>query len=141
MFRLSPCGRNMHTHAMQVAFHPHASISPTPSTDCSPASHLPQELPSGVKSLLSPGYLDYIVVPINQPCHWVCAVVDIKQQAVIYLDSIGVRHHKADAQNKQRLCIYAPLSPCAYILLVCNPWVEWCVIPAVVFRQSVPKEE
>lgn len=35
--------------------------------------------------------VDRIMVPINRPMHWVSAVIDLKQQCVIYLDSLGVR--------------------------------------------------
>lgn len=81
-----------------------------------------QELPPGVKALLSPGYLDYIVVPINHPGHWVCAVLDLKNHAIIYLDSLGASAtacacmHACVACEPRHLVVHAPALP-----LRCTP--------------------
>ena len=65
-----------------------------------------QPLPHGVLSLLTPGYLDYIIVPMHQPGekHWVCAVIEVKNKRVVYYDSLQVR----------MLYRYPPPLPCAH---------------------------
>lgn len=88
---------------------------------------------------------DFIVVPVHQGIHWVCAVVDLEQQRFVYYDSLHVRALCAAALTalaalaallRLAACVSARNAVVTVTVLGC-PWVAICVSHIRRLRQHV----
>ena len=66
---------------------------------------------------------DKLIIPVHLGCHWTCAVISLRDQEILYFDSLGVSCFVC-CYVGQLSCVLAPFTDILLFKVVCNVGLE-----------------